>query len=176
MTTPVHPELDLTVSRIIRAPRAAVWNAWTDPASFEQWWVPAPEVCRVREMDLRPGGSFRTEISQDGTEFGPHITATAMHRNVADRDQHEQLGFHDGWGTVTRQLAELVESRMAEAADLLGRGGWVQHGGSRPGLTHGSSRRHRLKPDDQIEKSLGLLRTVARRLDETREDFLIPNS
>lgn len=34
-----------------------------------------------------------------------------MHRNVTDRDRHEKLGFHDGWGTVTRQLAELAESR-----------------------------------------------------------------
>ncbi|HEX6666383.1 MAG TPA: SRPBCC family protein [Solirubrobacterales bacterium] len=155
MTTTLNPELDLTVARIIAAPRSAVWNAWADPASFEQWWVPAPETCRVREMDLRPGGSFRTEISHGGTDFGPHLagcflavdelerivftdalvagwrpaessfmtaviamrdhpdgteyTATAMHRNIDDRDRHEQLGFQEGWGTVTRQLAELVE-------------------------------------------------------------------
>ncbi|MEO5877123.1 MAG: SRPBCC family protein [Streptosporangiaceae bacterium] len=155
MTASPRSELDLTVSRIIGAPRSAVWNAWTDPAQFAQWWVPAPEVCRVRDMELRPGGSFRTEISQDGSAFGPHITgcfllveeleriaftdalvagwrpaqasfvtavitmrdhpdgteytATAMHRDVNDRDQHEKLGFHDGWGTVTRQLAELLE-------------------------------------------------------------------
>jgi uncharacterized protein YndB with AHSA1/START domain len=157
MTTFPQPEFDLSVSRAIKAPRSAVWKAWTDPASFEQWWVPAPEVCRVLDMDLRPGGSFRTEFSQDGSEFGPHITgcflavdelerivftdalvagwrpaessfvtavitmkdhpdgteytATAMHRNLADRDRHHELGFHDGWGTVTRQLAVLVESR-----------------------------------------------------------------
>jgi uncharacterized protein YndB with AHSA1/START domain len=157
MTTTFHPELDLTVSRIIKAPRSAIWKAWADPKSFEQWWVPAPAVCRVRDMDLRPGGAFRTEISQDGGAFGPHITgcflaidelerivftdalvagwrpaeasfvtavitlkehadgteytATAMHRNTADRDQHELLGFHEGWGTVIRQLAERVESR-----------------------------------------------------------------
>jgi uncharacterized protein YndB with AHSA1/START domain len=155
MTASAHPELDLTVSRIIRAPRATVWNAWADPASFERWWVPAPTICRVREMDLRPGGSFCTEISDDRIEFGPHITgcflavdelerivftdalvagwrpaeaafvtavmtmadhpdgteytATAMHRNRADRNQHVELGFHDGWGTVIRQLADLVE-------------------------------------------------------------------
>ena len=34
MINSAHPELDLTVSRIIKAPRSAVWNAWTDPASF----------------------------------------------------------------------------------------------------------------------------------------------
>ena len=157
MTTAIQPRLDLSVSRVIKAPRSAVWNAWTNSASFEQWWVPKPQICRVKDMDLRPGGSFRTEISHDGTKFGPHITgcflavdelecivftdalvagwrpadasfvtavitmknheadteytATAMHRDIADRDQHERLGFHDGWGTVTRQLAELVELR-----------------------------------------------------------------
>ena len=157
MTDSLHPELDLTVSRIIRAPRHAVWNAWTDPGSFEKWWVPAPAVCRVREMDLRPGGAFRTEISEEEGAFQAHITgcfleieegtrivftdalvagfrpsdaafvtsvirmsdhpdgteytATAMHRNVTDRDTHDRLGFSNGWGTVIRQLAELAESR-----------------------------------------------------------------
>lgn len=156
MTTPTpDTNLDLTVSRIIKAPRAAIWRAWTEPASFEQWWIPAPTVCRVRQMDLRPGGAFVTEMSDDGGAFVPHIngcflavddqqrivftdqlvagwrpaesgfvtavitmrdhpdgtdyTATALHRSRADRDKHDELGFHDGWGTVTRQLAELVE-------------------------------------------------------------------
>jgi uncharacterized protein YndB with AHSA1/START domain len=159
MTRSTHPQLDLTVSRIIKAPRSTVWKAWTNSASFEQWWVPKPQICRVKDMDLRPGGSFRTEISDDGAQFSPHITgcflavdtlvrtvftdaliadwrpaesafvtaviamadhpdgteytATALHRSAADRDEHERLGFHDGWGTVTRQLAELVEAGAA---------------------------------------------------------------
>ena len=96
MTTSVRPELDLTISRIIKASRSAVWNAWADPASFEQWWVPAPEVCRVRDMDLRPGGSFRTEISQDGDEFTPHIAGCFL-----AVDELERIVFTDalvaGW-------------------------------------------------------------------------------
>ena len=156
MDRPANPALDLSVSRIIRAPRRAVWEAWADPNLFERWWVPAPAVCRVREMELQPGGAFRTEISDDGGEFSPHITgcilaadplerivftdalvagwrpaessfltavfilrdhpdgteyvATAKHRSAADRDQHERMGFADGWGTVTGQLAALVET------------------------------------------------------------------
>ncbi|MHA4850175.1 SRPBCC family protein [Rhodococcus sp. MSC1_016] len=148
-------ELDLTISRVIEAPRSAVWNAWTDPASFEQWWVPAPAKCRVLEMDLRPGGAFTTQISEDGGDFAPHINgcflavdhlerivftnslvggwrpaenpfmsaiitladhpqgteyvAHVMHKNNADRNMHEEMGFADGWGTVIAQLAALVE-------------------------------------------------------------------
>ena len=66
MTTQLNPDLDLVISRVIKAPAAAVWDAWTNPAKFEQWWVPHPTVCRVLDMDLRPGGSFRTEISEHG--------------------------------------------------------------------------------------------------------------
>jgi len=32
------------------------------------------------------------------------------HADPASRDRHEELGFFDGWGSVTAALAELVES------------------------------------------------------------------
>ena len=65
MMQALDPDLDLVISRVIRAPREAVWSAWTDPASFEQWWVPAPARCQVAAMDLRPGGAFVTRISEN---------------------------------------------------------------------------------------------------------------
>lgn len=157
MTGSPNTDLDLKVSRIIKAPRSAVWLAWTDPRRFEQWWIPAPMKCRVMAMDVRPGGAFVTEMSEAGGPFGPHLSgcflevvtgerivfttalvegwrpadepfitltsvitlrdhpsgtdysAMAMHRNDADRASHEEMGFHEGWGTVTEQLAKLVE-------------------------------------------------------------------
>ena len=39
--------------------------------------------------------------------------AVAMHRNAVDRDTHERMGFHDGWGTVAAQL-ERVAQGLAE--------------------------------------------------------------
>jgi uncharacterized protein YndB with AHSA1/START domain len=155
MIRPFDPELDLEISRVIQAPPRLVWSAWTDPSSFAQWWVPAPAVCRVAEMDLRPGGALVTLISEDGGEFKPHLSgcfldvaeqrrivftnalvggwrpaehpfmtavitledhpegtayaAHVMHRNAADRNLHEEMGFQDGWGTVMEQLAALAE-------------------------------------------------------------------
>lgn len=42
-----RPETDLEITRVIKAPRSAVWQAWTSPDQFAQWWIPAPALCRV---------------------------------------------------------------------------------------------------------------------------------
>jgi uncharacterized protein YndB with AHSA1/START domain len=159
MTRGIDPELDLALERVIRAPRAVVWDAWTDPASLAVWWLPAPMRCRVERLDTVPGGAFVTSMSDDGIEFAPHLdacflavdvgerivftnavdsrwrpatpepvtmtaeiilrdhpdgtdyTAIVRHRDPAARARHQQLGFFDGWGTVTAQLARLVERK-----------------------------------------------------------------
>jgi uncharacterized protein YndB with AHSA1/START domain len=80
-----NPDLDLTISRVIKAPRSVVWSAWTDPASFEQWWIPAPAKCKVLEMELRPGGSFVTQISENGGDFMPHLSACFLAIDDAER-------------------------------------------------------------------------------------------
>lgn len=35
-------------------------------------------------------------------------TALVRHWSAADREAHEKMGFHEGWGKATDQLAELV--------------------------------------------------------------------
>ncbi len=77
MTFAENPDLDLKIERVIKAPLAAVWDAWADPRKLEQWWVPAPSKTRVVSLGLRPGGAFVTEIDEagDGKAFTPHITA-----------------------------------------------------------------------------------------------------
>lgn len=35
-------------------------------------------------------------------------TARVRHWTEADREAHEKMGFHDGWGKCTDQLAELA--------------------------------------------------------------------
>jgi uncharacterized protein YndB with AHSA1/START domain len=85
MTPAFNPELDLTISRIIKAPRSALWSAWTDPAKFEKWWIPEPALCQVAEMDLRPGGAFVTRISEDGGAFGPHVSGCFLAADPQER-------------------------------------------------------------------------------------------
>jgi uncharacterized protein YndB with AHSA1/START domain len=84
----VNPDLDLSLQRVIRAPRATVWRAWTDPSRLERWWVPAPTVARVDRLEVRPGGAFVTSMSDDGDAFVAHMDASFL---VVD--EHERLVF-----------------------------------------------------------------------------------
>ena len=77
MTKPIlfkaDPKLDLVLERNIDVPRELVWTAWTTPKHIRQWFVPAPWTITDCEIDLRPGGSFRTVMrSPEGQEF-PNI-------------------------------------------------------------------------------------------------------
>jgi uncharacterized protein YndB with AHSA1/START domain len=36
--------------------------------------------------------------------------AVALHKSGADREAHEKMGFHDGWGTVAGQLEEFAQT------------------------------------------------------------------
>jgi len=57
---------------------------------------------------LRP---FMTaEITFEAVEGGTLYRAVAMHKDQSDRERHAELGFYDGWSTVTAQLAALVET------------------------------------------------------------------
>ena len=52
---------------------------------------------------------FMTGIISFADEAGgTRYTARVLHWSEADRDTHEQMGFHDGWGKATDQLEALV--------------------------------------------------------------------
>jgi uncharacterized protein YndB with AHSA1/START domain len=66
----LDPQLDLVFEREIEIPPEAVWAAWTVPANIMRWFTPAPWETIDCEIDLRPGGIFRTVMrSPEGQEF-----------------------------------------------------------------------------------------------------------
>lgn len=63
------PKLDLAIERIIDVPRELVWKAWTMPEHLRHWFTPKPWTVDACEVDLRPGGTFRTLMrSPEGKE------------------------------------------------------------------------------------------------------------
>lgn len=150
--TPSLAARELSLSREIDAPPAIVFEAWT--RRLAEWWGPRGMTTPFVEMDLRPGGVFRTVMrAPDGTEYptkgvflevvenekivftdaflpgwepSPDVfftaittfeplpggrtryTARALHWTVANRDAHEKMGFHQGWGESLDRLAACV--------------------------------------------------------------------
>jgi uncharacterized protein YndB with AHSA1/START domain len=61
---------EIVLVRVLDAPREAVFTAWTDADAFCQWFGPDGFICTVHEMDVRPGGRARFDMtSGDGTLF-----------------------------------------------------------------------------------------------------------
>jgi uncharacterized protein YndB with AHSA1/START domain len=51
---------ELVLLRVVPVPRALIWKAWTEPEHLKKWFCPLPWKAVECEIDLRPGGIFRT--------------------------------------------------------------------------------------------------------------------
>jgi len=65
--------------------------------AYTQAWVPSQEPFITVVLTFEDAGGK--------TEY----TARVLHWSVADRERHEQMGFHQGWGQCADQLAELLK-------------------------------------------------------------------
>jgi uncharacterized protein YndB with AHSA1/START domain len=65
-----NSKLDLSFERIVDLPKELIWRAWTEPELIKQWFTPEPWKTIDCEIDLWPGGKFRTVMrSPEGQEF-----------------------------------------------------------------------------------------------------------
>ncbi|MCX0274476.1 SRPBCC domain-containing protein [Nocardia zapadnayensis] len=123
----MNPDLDLSLHRVIRAPRRSVWNAWTDAGSLARWWLPAPARCRVERLEVRPGGAFVTTMSADGGDFVPHLDACFL---LAD--ERERLVFttalDSGWRPAAGEIAMTAEITLRDHPDGTDYHVLVRHG------------------------------------------------
>ncbi|QGZ43131.1 ATPase [Pseudoduganella flava] len=59
---------EIVITRTLRAPRELVFDAFTDPQHVGIWWGPNGFAVKTAAMDVRPGGSWRFEMTgPDGT-------------------------------------------------------------------------------------------------------------
>ena len=69
MTTPTS-EHELSLTRLIDAPREKLYRAWTEPELLKQWFAPLPWTTPRVELDLRPGGAnYFVMRGPDGKDF-----------------------------------------------------------------------------------------------------------
>lgn len=74
MTTAKKPEpaadREIVITRLIDAPVARVWRAWTDNAEIVKWWGPHGFSDETRSREFKPGGMWKhTMIGPDGARY-----------------------------------------------------------------------------------------------------------
>lgn len=79
MTETTTEKTTIEVRRRIGAPRARVFEAWTDPARLERWYALADDWSVAAEIDLRVGGSYRIEHTLPG---GGKRVETGFYREI----------------------------------------------------------------------------------------------
>jgi uncharacterized protein YndB with AHSA1/START domain len=61
---------EIVVTRVIDAPRALAFDAFTDAEHISNWWGPHGFTTTTSEMDVRPGGTWRFVMhGPDGTDY-----------------------------------------------------------------------------------------------------------
>ena len=125
-------EREVVVTRIFNGPARIVFEAWTKPELFKQWWVPKSMGMFLRscEMDVRVGGRYRLVFGNDVSNlaefFGRYIEVTPHSRLVWTNDEGGEAGpvttvtFEEKSGKTLLVLHELYPSK--EALDAAGTG------------------------------------------------------
>jgi uncharacterized protein YndB with AHSA1/START domain len=67
--------------------------------NYSEGWKPAADPFMTAIIELEDDG-------KGGTTY----TATARHRSSETRQQHEDMGFYGGWGTVVDQLVAYAKT------------------------------------------------------------------
>jgi uncharacterized protein YndB with AHSA1/START domain len=85
-------ERELVVTRTVNGPPRLVFEAWTNPQLFEQWWAPKsfPISLLSCEMDVRVGGRYRLVFGyEDSTMefFGRYLEVTPNSRLAWTNDE-----------------------------------------------------------------------------------------
>jgi uncharacterized protein YndB with AHSA1/START domain len=123
---------EVVVTRTFDAPARLVFEAWTKPELFKQWWVPRSMGMTLRscELDVRTGGKYRLVFGDDPAKpmafFGKYLDVVPNQRIVWTNEESGADGsvttvtFEENNGKTTLVMSELYPTK--EALDAAGTG------------------------------------------------------
>ena len=125
-------ERELVTTRTFNGPARIVFEAWTKPELFRQWWVPKSMGMSLLscEMDVRVGGKYRLVFAHEASEsmafFGTYLDVTPHSRLAWTNEEGGDDGpvttvtFEEQDGKTLLAMHELYPSK--EALDAAGTG------------------------------------------------------
>jgi uncharacterized protein YndB with AHSA1/START domain len=118
-------ERELVITRTFDAPPRLVFEAWTTPELFKQWWVPKSSGATLLscEQDVRVGGSYRLELAHPKAAtpmafFGRYLEVVPNARLVWTNEESDDgavttVTFEEKDGKTLLVMRELYPSKQA---------------------------------------------------------------
>ena len=123
---------ELVVTRTFNAPAHIVFEAWSKPELFKQWWVPKSVGMSMLscDMDIRTGGKYRLVFSHPAFDqpmafFGTYKEVTPHKRLVWTNEDSDQgavttVTFEENDGKTLVTFHELYPTTAALEEALAG--------------------------------------------------------
>jgi uncharacterized protein YndB with AHSA1/START domain len=118
-------ERELVITRNVNGPARLVFEAWTNPELFRQWWIPKSFGLSVLsfDADIRTGGQYRLVMKHGDAEpmafFGKYLEVTPHSRIVWTNEEAEGGGpvstvtFEEKGDRTRMVMHELYPSKEA---------------------------------------------------------------
>lgn len=109
----------LTINRMLDAPRERVWDAFTHPSLFSQWWGPEGTTNVDVGIDANVGGRYAYRMHLPPNERRG-VADVGVSGEFTDVDAHRLLAYTYQWETqdlVTQVTVEL-EDRPAGGTEV----------------------------------------------------------
>lgn len=104
------PKNELTIVRLLEAPREKVWRACSEPEALKQWWgLPNDAAMPSCTVDFRVGGVLHCRIIHRGAE----IWFKWIYREIVDGQKlvlEQHLSDKDGneWDSADRPVSTVT--------------------------------------------------------------------
>ena len=121
---------EVVVTRTFDAPARLVFEAWTKPELFKQWWVPRSMGMTLRscELDVRTGGTYRLVFGDDPANpmafFGKYLDVVPNQRIAWTNEESGADGsvstvtLEEKNGKTTLVMSELYPTKEALDAGI----------------------------------------------------------
>ena len=95
---PIEPVKELTITRLLNAPRELVFKAWTDEKHMAKWWGPKGFTNPVCKMDVRPGGAILIHMANPESNTVLPMTGRFYEIDEPSKLVFSTLAFEDANG------------------------------------------------------------------------------
>lgn len=111
--------IKVQASRIVRAKRSRVFEAWTKPELIQQWYGPTWMKVSSTDIDLRVGGSFKIEMVENDTrpegipKPAGDVIATGTYEEIVPNELL-RFSFRGTWDPTNPNMLVTVQFSDAE--------------------------------------------------------------